>query len=111
MNSDAPITVHSWLPGTENKQFISLQAAIEYAREQLDEIPEIEILIRTAGIVMQSLGVINLSPWLCGSAFLIEATLRQDVEPAAAKRLVRLIACWRPLNLQETVYLRLESNR
>lgn len=47
MNSDAPITVHSWLPGTANKQFISLQSAIEYAREQLDELQAIEILIRT----------------------------------------------------------------
>ncbi|MGX9988811.1 hypothetical protein ACS4RR_006185 [Rhizobium sp. Z1P35] len=47
MNSDAPITVHNWLPGTANKEFISLQAAIEYAREQLDELSAIEILIRT----------------------------------------------------------------
>jgi hypothetical protein len=48
MNSTTtPITVHSWLPGTANKQFISLQAAIEYAGEHIDEIPAIEILIRT----------------------------------------------------------------
>ncbi|NKL37507.1 hypothetical protein GFL49_27830 [Rhizobium leguminosarum bv. viciae] len=47
MNSDAPITVHSWRAGTENKQFVSLQAAIEYARDQLDELPAVEILIRT----------------------------------------------------------------
>ncbi|MBB3744984.1 hypothetical protein FHX10_004521 [Rhizobium sp. BK591] len=48
INSTAiPITVHSWLPGTANKEFISLQAAIEYAGEHIDELPAIEILIRT----------------------------------------------------------------
>ncbi|MDH6273556.1 hypothetical protein M2311_003646 [Rhizobium leguminosarum] len=48
MNSTTPhITVHSWLPGTSNKEFISLQAAIEYAGEHIDEIPAIEILIHT----------------------------------------------------------------
>ncbi|MEH7912039.1 hypothetical protein V7798_33460 [Rhizobium laguerreae] len=47
MNSDAPITVHSWRADTENKQFVSLQAAIEYAREQLEALPAVEILIRT----------------------------------------------------------------
>ncbi|QKK33345.1 hypothetical protein FE844_027750 (plasmid) [Rhizobium indicum] len=47
VNSTTPITVHSWLPGTANKEFISLQAAIEYAGEHIDELPAIEILIRT----------------------------------------------------------------
>ncbi|ANL30172.1 hypothetical protein AMC90_PA00062 (plasmid) [Rhizobium phaseoli] len=41
------ITVHSWLPSTANKEFISLKAAIEYAGEHIDELPAIEILIRT----------------------------------------------------------------
>ncbi|NKQ69767.1 hypothetical protein C3Y89_05105 [Rhizobium sp. UPM1132] len=47
MYSTTPVTVHNWLPGTANKDFISLQAAIEYAGEQGDELPAIEILIRT----------------------------------------------------------------
>jgi hypothetical protein len=47
MYSTTPITVHSWVPGTENKEFISLQAAIEYAGKHIDELPAIEILIRT----------------------------------------------------------------
>lgn len=47
VNSTTPITVHSWLPGTANKEFISLQAAIEFAGEHIDELPAIEILIRT----------------------------------------------------------------
>ncbi|WP_210254233.1 hypothetical protein [Rhizobium laguerreae] len=47
MNSTTPITVHSWLLGTANKKFISLQAAIEYAGEQADELSTIEVLIPT----------------------------------------------------------------
>ncbi|RWY68910.1 hypothetical protein EHI48_28510 [Rhizobium sp. WSM1325] len=47
MYSTTPITVHSWLPGTANKHFISLQAAIEYAGEQADELSTIEVLIPT----------------------------------------------------------------
>ncbi len=47
MSSTNPITVHSWFPDTANKEFISLQAAIEYAAEHVDELPAIEILIRT----------------------------------------------------------------
>lgn len=47
MYSTNPITVHSWFPDTANKKFISLQAAIEYAGEHIDELPAIEILIRT----------------------------------------------------------------
>ncbi|MCV9942978.1 hypothetical protein [Rhizobium sp. BT-175] len=47
VNSTTPITVHNWLPGTANKEFISLQAAIEFAGEHIDELPAIEILIRT----------------------------------------------------------------
>ncbi|MBY3249856.1 hypothetical protein [Rhizobium laguerreae] len=46
-NSTTPITVHSWLLGTANKKFISLQAAIEYAGEQVDELSMIEVLIPT----------------------------------------------------------------
>ncbi|MBY3590623.1 hypothetical protein HJA87_12115 [Rhizobium bangladeshense] len=47
MDSTAPITVHNWLPGSANKEFISLQAAIEYAGEHIDHLMAIEILIRT----------------------------------------------------------------
>lgn len=47
MYSTTPITVHSWLPGIANKNFISLQAAIEYAGQQAEELPAIEILIPT----------------------------------------------------------------
>jgi hypothetical protein len=45
--SNNPITVHSWLLGTANKTFISLQAAIECAGEQGDELSAIEVLIPT----------------------------------------------------------------
>ncbi len=48
MYSTTPITVHSWVPGSENKESSSsLQAAIEYAGKHIDELPAIEILIRT----------------------------------------------------------------
>ncbi|TBY48318.1 hypothetical protein [Rhizobium leguminosarum] len=47
MPSPALVTVHSWLPGTVNKNFISLQAAIEYAGENINQLQAIEILVRT----------------------------------------------------------------
>ncbi|WP_017957071.1 hypothetical protein [Rhizobium leguminosarum] len=47
MHSTAPITVHSWVPGTVNRNFISLEAAIEYAGQKAEELPAIEILIPT----------------------------------------------------------------
>ncbi|MBY3034539.1 hypothetical protein HF265_36710 [Rhizobium leguminosarum] len=43
--STTPITVHSWLLGTANKKFFSLQAALEYAGEQANELSTIEVLI------------------------------------------------------------------
>ncbi|PCK80979.1 hypothetical protein CPT34_11175 [Rhizobium sophoriradicis] len=47
MDSTAPITVYNWLPDTANEEFVSLEAAIEYAGEHIDHLPAIEILIRT----------------------------------------------------------------
>ncbi|MDR9760564.1 hypothetical protein RJJ37_13095 [Rhizobium redzepovicii] len=45
MYASTPSTVHSWSTQTQNKTFRSLQKAIEYAGEHVDELSTLEVFI------------------------------------------------------------------